>query len=209
MNMLHDLAALADLADPADPAHPGDGADTAHDDLSTLAWVHDELRRSLEAAHKALRRHLKEAQSLSGSDVDAVDPAVLRGARAQLHQAIGALQMVGLPGPARVLQASEAAVQRFIARPKLLTREAFAAVEAGQRRRRPQRHEQRRDGQHPDRRHHARLRRTSARRRRGCRPSRRAPRAWRAWTVGRRSPHLDRDRSPRARSPFPRAGQTP
>ncbi|HOM12446.1 MAG TPA: Hpt domain-containing protein, partial [Rubrivivax sp.] len=130
MNMLHDLAALADLADPADPAHPGDGADAAHDDLSTLAWVHDELRRSLEAAHKALRRHLKEAQSLSGSDVDAVDPAVLRGARAQLHQAIGALQMVGLPGPARVLQASEAAVQRFIARPKLLTREAFAAVEA-------------------------------------------------------------------------------
>ncbi len=37
----------------------------ADDDLSTLAWVHDELRRSLEAAHKALRRYLKDAQSVS------------------------------------------------------------------------------------------------------------------------------------------------
>ena len=33
---------------------PGTG-----DDLSALAWVHDELRRSLETAHKALRRHLE------------------------------------------------------------------------------------------------------------------------------------------------------
>ena len=33
----------------------------AADDLSPLAWVHDELRRSLDAAHKGLRRYLKEA----------------------------------------------------------------------------------------------------------------------------------------------------
>ena len=41
------------------------------DDLSALAWVQDELRRSLEAAHKAMRRYLKEAAALAGSDVDA------------------------------------------------------------------------------------------------------------------------------------------
>ena len=51
------------------------------DDLSALAWVHDELRRSLESAHKSMRRYLKEAEAAAGSDVDAVDPAVLRGAR--------------------------------------------------------------------------------------------------------------------------------
>ena len=44
MNMHHDMA------DEAAPI----------DDLSTLAWVHEELRRSLEAAHKSLRRYLKE-----------------------------------------------------------------------------------------------------------------------------------------------------
>jgi chemosensory pili system protein ChpA (sensor histidine kinase/response regulator) len=102
----------------------------AVDDLSTLAWVHEELRRSLELAHKSLRRYLKEAEAVSGSDVDAVDPSVLRAARAQLHQGVGALEMIGLPGPARVLRASENAVQRFIARPKLLTRAAVEAIES-------------------------------------------------------------------------------
>ena len=53
------------------------------DDLSALAWVHGELRRSLEAAHKALRRYLKEADTVSGAELDAVDPSVLRSARTQ------------------------------------------------------------------------------------------------------------------------------
>ena len=53
------------------------------DDLSPLAWVHGELRRSLETANRALRRYLKEAEVASGSEVDAVDPSVLRTARAQ------------------------------------------------------------------------------------------------------------------------------
>jgi chemosensory pili system protein ChpA (sensor histidine kinase/response regulator) len=114
MNMLHEMS----------------DEDEALDDLSTLAWVHEELRRSLESAHKSLRRHLKEAEAVSGSDVDAVDPSVLRAARAQLHQGVGALDMIGLPGPARVLRASESAVQRFIARPKLLTRAAVEAIES-------------------------------------------------------------------------------
>ena len=51
------------------------------DDLSALAWVQEELRRSLDAAHKALRRFVKEAEALAGSDVDVVDPSVLRTAR--------------------------------------------------------------------------------------------------------------------------------
>ena len=83
------------------------------DDLSALAWVHDELRRSLESAHKALRRHLKEADALGQSDVDAVDPAILRSAKVQFHQGVGALELVGLRAAATVLRASEAAVVRF------------------------------------------------------------------------------------------------
>jgi chemosensory pili system protein ChpA (sensor histidine kinase/response regulator) len=85
------------------------------EDLSALAWVHDELRRSLEAAHKSLRRHLKEAESVVGSDVDAVDPSVLRAARAQMHQSVGALELVGLPTAAQVLRASEAALHKLTA----------------------------------------------------------------------------------------------
>lgn len=104
-------------------------AATAGDDVSALAWVQGELRRSLENAHKALRRYLKEAEAVGGSDVDAVDPAVLRTARVQIHQGVGALELVGLPAPAQLLRASEAAVQRLIAKPALVTPQAVEAIE--------------------------------------------------------------------------------
>ena len=99
------------------------------DDLSALAWVQDELRRSLEAAHKAMRRYLKEAEALAGSDVDAVDPGVLRAARAQLHQGVGALELVGLPAAAQLLRANEAALQKLSGRPVTLTAKAAEAIE--------------------------------------------------------------------------------
>ena len=90
------------------------------DDLSTLSWVQAELRRSLDAAHKALRRYLKEAEAAKGSDVGSVDPAVLRTARNQLHQGVGALELVGQPAAADVLRASEAAVTRMASKPAML-----------------------------------------------------------------------------------------
>ena len=98
----------------------------AGDDLSALAWVHGELRKSLDTAHKALRRYLRDAESVGGSDVDAVDPSILRGARTQLHQGVGALELVGLPAVADVLRASELAVQRMISKPAIVN---LAAVE--------------------------------------------------------------------------------
>ncbi|MBX3636933.1 MAG: hybrid sensor histidine kinase/response regulator, partial [Rubrivivax sp.] len=102
---------------------------TPADDLSALAWVVGELRRSLETAHKALRRYLKEAEAVAGSDVDAVDPSVLRSARTQLHQGVGALELVGLPAMADVLRGSEAAVQRMVARPAMLDAAAVETIE--------------------------------------------------------------------------------
>jgi chemosensory pili system protein ChpA (sensor histidine kinase/response regulator) len=110
----------------ANPNDPG-----MNDDLSTLAWVYDELRRSLENAHKALHRYLKEAEALGSSDVDSVDPAILRQARAQVHQSIGALELVGLSIAAQPLRAAEAALQRLSAKPKLVTADAVRAIEQG------------------------------------------------------------------------------
>ena len=98
-------------------------------DLSAVAWVQDELRRSLEAAHKALRRFVKEYETVFDSDVDAVDPAVLRGARQQLHQGVGALELVGLPAAAQVLRASESIVQRFVAKPQRMNAQVVDAIE--------------------------------------------------------------------------------
>ncbi|RRS05250.1 hybrid sensor histidine kinase/response regulator [Aquabacterium soli] len=100
------------------------------DDLSALAWVHEEVRKSLEAAHKALHRCLKEAEATGFSDVDALDPAILRSARQQIHQGVGALELAGLPAGALLLRASEALVQRFVARPQSLNEEAIKAIEA-------------------------------------------------------------------------------
>ena len=99
------------------------------DDLSALAWVHGELRRSLETAHKALRRYLKDAEAASGGDLDVVDPSVLRSARSQLHQGVGALELVGLPAVADVLRASEGAVQRLVSKPALVNLAAVEVVE--------------------------------------------------------------------------------
>ena len=99
------------------------------DDVSALAWVHNELRRSLENAHKSLRRYLKESDSAARSDVDTLDPAALRSARTQLHQGVGALELVGLPAAARVLRASEAAVQRMLARPAMVNEASVHTIE--------------------------------------------------------------------------------
>jgi chemosensory pili system protein ChpA (sensor histidine kinase/response regulator) len=98
-------------------------------DLSAVAWVHGELRRSLEAAHKAIRRFVKEADAMAGSDVDAVDPAVLRTARQQLHQGVGALEMVGLRAAATLLRACETVLQRAVAKPQVLTSAAADHIE--------------------------------------------------------------------------------
>ena len=58
-----------------------------------LGWLREELRQSLEQAHKALRRYLRE--SLNRAEGDIVDPAILRAARQALHQAAGALELAG------------------------------------------------------------------------------------------------------------------
>ena len=105
------------LAHPLASVEPGESREVA-DDLSALAWVQEELRRSLDAAHKSLRRFVKDTETLTASDLDAVDPAVLRSARSQIHQGVGALELVGQPAAATMLRASEALVQRLVVKPQ-------------------------------------------------------------------------------------------
>ena len=68
------------------------GIDSAVHDLGPLAWVVDELRKSLEASSKALKRFVRDAEAARSSDLAAIDTNQLRIARQQLHQ------VTALPG---------------------------------------------------------------------------------------------------------------
>ncbi|MCX7256557.1 MAG: Hpt domain-containing protein, partial [Polaromonas sp.] len=103
--------------------------DFAMNDLGPLAWVLDELRKSLNSATKALKRFAWDAEAARGSDLAAIDASQLRIARQQLHQAVGALEMVGLTGPVLMLRAMEAAVQKFVLQPEHCSQEAVAKIE--------------------------------------------------------------------------------
>ncbi|WP_457281037.1 Hpt domain-containing protein [Polaromonas sp. P5_D5] len=103
--------------------------DLAVNDLGPLAWVLDELRKSLDGAAKALKRFVRDAEAARGSDLAALDASQLRIARQQLHQAVGALEMVGLAGPALVLRAMEAAVQKFVQQPEQCSQDAAGKIE--------------------------------------------------------------------------------
>ena len=109
-------------------AGPGDN-ELPVNDLGPLAWVLDELRKSLDGATKALRRFVRDADLARGSDLTELDASHLRIARQQLHQAVGALEMVGLGAPAKVLLAMEALAQKFVQRPELCSDDAAAKVE--------------------------------------------------------------------------------
>ncbi len=103
--------------------------DLAANDLGPLAWVLDELRKSLDSASAALRRFVRDANLARGSDMASVDDGQLRIARQQLHQAVGALEMVGMGAPAHMLRGMEAAVQKFVERPELCSEATSAKLE--------------------------------------------------------------------------------
>ena len=103
--------------------------DLATNDLGPLAWVLDELRKSLESASSALRRFVRDAALARGQDMASIDEGQLRIARQHMHQAVGALEMVGLGAPAHMLRCMEAAAQKFVERPELCTEAASGKVE--------------------------------------------------------------------------------
>ena len=94
------------------------------EDLGPLAWVLGEIQKSLETAAKSLRRFARESHG-----VPDMDAGPLRLVRQQLHQAVGALQMVGHPSPALVLGAMEFAVQSFVQEPQRCTEAAVQKLD--------------------------------------------------------------------------------
>ena len=98
-------------------------------DLGPLAWVLEELRKSLDSATKATRRFARDAELARGSELTDIDASHLRVARQQLHQAVGALEMVGLSSPAKVLRAMEALAQKFVQNPQLCSEDAASKME--------------------------------------------------------------------------------
>ena len=98
-------------------------------DLGPLAWVLDELRKSLDTTVKSMRRFVRDAEVARESDLASLDVSPLRMARQQLHQASGALDMVGMVSPALILRALESAVQKYVQRPELCTDESANIIE--------------------------------------------------------------------------------
>ena len=98
-------------------------------DLGPLAWVLDETRRSLEAAARALKQFARESRGALGVDLASVDASQLRIGRQQLHQVVGALELVGQAVAARVVRGMEAAVQQFVAYPERCDEAAAADLE--------------------------------------------------------------------------------
>lgn len=98
-------------------------------DLGPLAWVQEELRKSLDSACKALKRFAKEASSRSGEDLMVADTTALRMVRQQLHQVTGALEMVDLGAALLLPKAMEAVVQKCVQQPEICTLDLAAGVE--------------------------------------------------------------------------------
>jgi chemosensory pili system protein ChpA (sensor histidine kinase/response regulator) len=96
----------------------------ATEDLGPLAWVLGEIQKSLDSVAKSLRRFVRDV----GNTAE-LESGPLQMARQQLHQSVGALQMVGNTAPALVLGAIEFAVQGFIAEPQRCTDSAVQKIE--------------------------------------------------------------------------------
>lgn len=101
---------------------------SAAPDLVPLAWLFDELRRSLETAVRSLQRYRREADAAAAEfHVPGLQHLLL--ASQQLHQAAGALQMVGESACATVAGAMEGLVQHFAEQSLPCTDIAVARIE--------------------------------------------------------------------------------
>jgi chemosensory pili system protein ChpA (sensor histidine kinase/response regulator) len=94
-----------------------------------LAWVIDDLRKSLGGAATSIRRFVWDTKSGPSGSVTDLDTSDLRMARRQFHQSAGALEMVGQQALAKVLRAMETLTQKFVQWPDACTEDAAQRVE--------------------------------------------------------------------------------
>ena len=110
-------------------ARSSGGAAAQAADLGPLAWVLEETRRSIETASKKTISFARDAKASLGVDMSSVDASQLRLARQQLHQAVGALEMVGQPVASQMVRGMEAVVQQFAQHPDKCTDESASVLE--------------------------------------------------------------------------------
>nr|WP_286197216.1 Hpt domain-containing protein [Variovorax boronicumulans] len=97
-------------------------------DIGPVAWVLDELRRTLEAAAKCLHRYRREADA-AATDFHVPGLQHLLQAGQLLHLCAGALHLVEQPACAALADAMEAAVQRFAEQRTPCSDDAVAQLE--------------------------------------------------------------------------------
>jgi chemosensory pili system protein ChpA (sensor histidine kinase/response regulator) len=97
-------------------------------DVAPLAWVSDELRKSLDGAAKTVRRFARELETEDVTQAEH-DANPLRTARQQLHQAAGVMEMVRMAAPATLVRAMARLVEVFVQRPQACTDAAARCVE--------------------------------------------------------------------------------
>ena len=106
-------------------------------DKGSLTWVFDEVCKSLDVSIKSLKRHIDEVNRSKGALLAAENTAHLRVAKQNLHQVSGVVDVVGISEIKLLVDAMDAAVQRYISKPqlcdessvKLLERASFTVIE--------------------------------------------------------------------------------
>ena len=112
---------MADISRrPTDTPTPWVAPIGAHDP-GPLGWVVDGLRHAFDEVGHTVHAFVADNLQAQATDLSEVDSSAMRLARQQLHQAAGALEMVDLQAPARVVRALDAAVLRLIERPAKAT----------------------------------------------------------------------------------------
>ena len=88
-------------------------------DKGSLTWVFEEVCKSLDVSIKSLKRHLDEVNRSKGALLAAENTAHLRVAKQNLHQVSGVVDVVGIREIKLLVDAMDAAVQRYISKPQL------------------------------------------------------------------------------------------
>ncbi|CUA93031.1 hypothetical protein Ga0061069_10178 [Thiomonas bhubaneswarensis] len=99
-------------------------------DMGPLAWLLDQISDNLQSARTALKRAVQQQDDGVLGSAQA-ELAGLRAAHTQVHQAAGAIELLGFFGAARLMQAAENALDRLIDHPEKLDAAALQRFDAG------------------------------------------------------------------------------
>ncbi|MDY0330846.1 MAG: Hpt domain-containing protein [Thiomonas sp.] len=99
-------------------------------DMGPLAWLLDQISDNLQSARTALKRAAQQQDDGVLGSAQA-EKTGLRSARTQVHQAAGAIELLGFFGAAKLMQAAENALDRLIDQPEKLDHAALQRFDAG------------------------------------------------------------------------------